>query len=431
MKSKPNNPGQTNFLYQRWEEQLDPKHALYRLANKIDWDSLDGEFESFYSKKGRPAHPVRLMAALLFLKQMYDVSDEDVVAHWPRRPRQNPYWQYFSGIETFQWKFPTEPSDLTHFRERIGKTGADKILKLSIAIHERQALDNEVLVDTTVQEKKIAYPTDARLQKKAIDQCLRIAEKEGLKLRRTYTRTSKTLLRTASPRRTAKQKKTARKATKSLRGIAGRLTREIERTLTAKQIKPYLQDLLNICQVLYQKRGDKHKIYSLHVPEVQCIAKGKAHKRFEFGSKASISVTLGSGIVVGALSFKENIYGGHTLDKVKKQIAELTGEKPKAMIAGRGYRGRKKIGSTEILVPGSQPGASVYRKRQLKKRFRKRAGIEAFISHLKLDHRMGRNYLKGVAGAEINVAVGGRGVQLNEVGKAKCLIFCPFSIEVT
>lgn len=167
MKSSSQNHHQKSFLYQGLAEMLNPEEPLYQLAEKIDWKEIEKEFEKYYINFGRPAKPVRLMVSLLMLKQMYNLGDETVVERWV----QNPYFQYFSGERDFQWKFPVEPSDLVHFRKRIGAEGVEKILGVSVKIHGKESMESEVVVDTTVQEKNITYPTDTKQYRKIIDQC--------------------------------------------------------------------------------------------------------------------------------------------------------------------------------------------------------------------------------------------------------------------
>jgi IS5 family transposase len=155
-------------------------------------------------------------------------------------------------------------------------------------------------------------------------------------------------------------------------------------------------------RVLTQKRDDTNKVYSIHEPEVLCIAKGKEHKPYEFGNKSSFAYTRKSGIIVGAMAVDGNAYDGHTLKPQLMQVRELTGGKIKKAIVDRGYRIKGSIGSIEIVMPKTLKKESYYLKKQREARCRSRAGIEGLISHLKYDHRMRRNYLKGVSGDKIN-----------------------------
>jgi len=400
MKARKKGAGQSQFLMTGLQEMLNPRNPMYRLANVIPWNKFEDEFGSFYSEEGRPAKRIRLMVSLLMLKQMFDFGDETVVEHWV----QNPYWQYFSGEEEFQWRLPVEPSDLVHFRKRIGKKGIEKIFQMSIDLHGKKAKEKEILVDTTVQEKNITYPTDAKLCCKIVARCLKIAKKESIVLRQSYRRTVKKLLLLQRWNRHPKNYKKALKAQRKLKTIAGRLIRELYRKLSKEGLEKYRTDLELFEQILNQKRMDKNKLYSLHEPHVYCMSKGKAHKKYEYGVKSSIAVTKNTGIIVGAMSFERNIYDGHTLPQVIEQTEKLTGKRPEAVIVDRGYKGKKYFGETEILSPNRpKKDVSYSEKRRARKRFRKRAGIEPRIGHLKSDFRLTRNYLKGFIGDQINV----------------------------
>jgi len=382
-------------------DQLNPKHELVILANIIPWDTLEEELAGFYHEKmGRPAKPIRLMVGLMILKQMEDLSDEKVVEAWVA----NPYMQFLCGATQFQWQFPCVSSDLTHFRNRIGEEGIKKILAVSIALHGKEALEKEVTIDTTVQEKNITFPTDAKLHRRIAEKCRKIAAAGEIDLRRSYTRTIKKLMKAQRFASHPRNRKKAKKAQKELKTIAGRLLRELNRKLPKETQELYQSTLELFERVLAQERNSKNKIYSLHEPDVYCMSKGKEHKKYEFGAKASIVTTKNSGIIVGAQSFSENIYDGHTLDTVLNQVKELRGERPEIGICDRGYRGRSKVGDTRIMIPKSPlKRATAYEKQKARKRFRRRAGIEPIIGHLKSDYRLGRNYLKGIAGDAINL----------------------------
>ena len=392
--------GSQTTLFQSLKDLLNPEDSLYKLSNKLPWDKLEKEFAPLYSKIGRPSKPVRLMVSLLLLKQIYNLGDETVVEAWVH----NPYWQYFSGFTTFQWNFPIEPTDLVHFRKRIGEEGLEKIFKLSIDLHGKSSLEKEVVIDTTVQEKNITYPTDVKLHKKIIDKCVKISNSENIVLRQSYKRISKQLVIDQRGNRSSKGKAKAKKSARKLKTIAGRLIRELRRKLSEELLSKHEEDLRLFERVLTQKKGDKNKIYSLHEPKVYCMSKGKPHKRFEFGSKVSITLTKNSGVAVGALNFEENIYDGHTLPEVLEQTKRLTGKEPKVAIVDRGYRGVSTVGKTEIIRPKNpKKNATPYEKTKARKRFRRRAGIEPIIGHLKQDFRLSRNYLKGTKGDMANV----------------------------
>jgi IS5 family transposase len=400
MKGKPLDTSQFNLYRQHLENLVNPKHPLCKLAKRIPWYDLEDHFADLYHHSGRPAKPIRLMLSLLILKQLYNLSDETIVERWV----ENPYFQFFSGESVFQWNFPCHPTDLVYFRKRIGEEGVEKILKVSIALHGKRAKEKEVLVDTTVQEKNITFPTDTKLYKRIIEHCVAIAEKEAIELRQSYRRTTKKLMLAQRFRRHPKNHKKARAAQRKLKTIAGRLLREIERKLSASSLGRYSQQMKIFQQILEQKRNSTNKIYSIHEPHVYCISKGKDHKKYEYGSKASIVVTKNSGIIVGSVHFSKNIYDGHTLPETLKQTTELVGRRPQVAICDRGFRGKSFVDGTKIVIPKA-PGkrSTIYQKQKARKRFRRRAGIEPIIGHLKSDFRLMRNYLKGSLGDSVNL----------------------------
>lgn len=413
MRSRKVQTNQYNFLGDTLGELLNPKHELYLLTNTIDWDYFDREFSIYYSDQGRPAHPIRLMVSLLILKSLYNLSDEKLIEeHW----EMNVYFQYFSGKEHQHWGQPCASSDIVYFRKRIGVSGIEKIFKHSIDLHDQDGQDPNVSIDSTVQEKNITYPTDSKLQKKIIDKCVKIAKEEGIKLRRSYKRTSKQLVRDTYNGTHPKRRKKANAAKRKLVTIAGRLVRELDRKLPIDCSQR--QDLEIFIKVLNQTRKSKHKIYSLHEPEVYCIAKGKAHKKYEYGCKASVVLTQKTGIIVGAMTFKTNVYDGHTLEDVLIQTEKLTGKAPKNAWVDRGYKGKQLVGQTIINMPKPPlKKDNEYQKRKKRKHFRKRAAIEPIIGHLKQDYRVARNYLKGQTGDSINFMMAAAGFNFRKLMK--------------
>jgi len=394
------------------ERFINLNHELCILSKKIDWDSVEEDFSFYYSEIGRPSVPIRRMIGLLLLKHIYNLSDEAIVDRWI----ENPYWQYFSGELIFQIDKPFNPTEFIHFRNRIGKEGAERLLKISVQLFGKEAQEKEVLIDSTVQEKNITYPTDAKLYKRIIDKVNKIAKEEGIVLRQTYTRTLKQLLIDQRFHSHPKRRKKARAALRKIKTIAGRQIRDIERQFTDDQKEKYQELFTILNKITQQKRGDKNKIYSIHEPEVSCIAKGKEAKKFEFGNKSGIVVTKTSKIVVGALAFEGNPYDGHTLEEHLIQTAYLTEKRPKIGIVDRGYKGKKNINGTVIILPSApKKNVTQYQKQKARKRFRARAGIEPIIGHIKHDHGMLRNYLKGAIGNQLNTILAGTGFNLKKM----------------
>ena len=341
------------------------------------------------------------MVSLLILKYIRNLSDENLVEQWS----ENCYYQYLSGEQTFKPKIPCVPTELVAFRKRIGEAGVELILKESIRINKIDAdpQDNNTVVslDTTVQEKNITYPTDDKLYKKIIKRCWKIADEEAIDLRQSYIRVIKRLSFTQRFKKKKNGAREARKANKKIQIIAGRLLRDIARKLPLETLGKYLPDLKLYQIVLSQKRGDSNKIYSLHEPNVKCYSKGKDHKKFEFGSKASIIVDQSTGMILGALNFTETLHDSKTIPEALEQYERLNGTLPKEVFVDRGYRGKSEYRTAKICVP--KPDKNIT-KAQLKKH-RKRAAIEPVIGHLKQDYRLCRNYLKGILGDNINLIV--------------------------
>jgi transposase, IS5 family len=334
------------------------------------------------------------MVSLLILKQLDNLSDESVVS----KLVENPYYQYFSGETQFQWSMPCDPSDLVHFRNRIGSEGFEKIFQLSVKLQGEDAQQKSVSIDTTVQEKNITFPTDLKLAVRIIAKCRAIAQKEKLDLRQSYKRTVKTHMLNQRFKNHPKNKKKALASARKIKTIAGRLVRELERKLPEDSV--WIADLNLFRKVLLQTQKSKDKVYSLHDPEVSCIAKGKDHKKFEFGSKVSFAITNTTNVIVSVVTFKGNPYDGDTLKDALDFHEKIPG---KQATVDRGYRGRKIIDGTLIHTPKPPKASDSSSKKQAARtRFRQRAAIEPIFSHVKHDHRMAKSYLKGFTGDQIN-----------------------------
>ena len=392
---------------------IDLEHQLVLLSHKIDWGYFDKEFEVLYSDQGRPSNPVRLMVGCLLLKRIYNLGDETLAASWVR----DPYMQYFCGMTHFEHNFPFDPSNLVHFRDRIGEEGVEKIFTHSVQLHGSNALEPQVLSDTTVQENNTSFPTDSKLAKKVIEKCNIIAKSAGIKQRQTYVRTSKQLLRDTYNSKHPKRAKKAKGAGKKLKTIAGRLIRELERELSTEQLTTYKQELELYKTVIDQQRLDKNKIYSLHKPFTCCIAKGKAHKQYEFGNKVGLVTTSKTLIITAIKSYKGNPHDSKTIEPLLNQIKSNLNFVPKEVIYDRGGIGQKQIGQTKISTPDSRPlkRDTQYQKKKKRKKFRRRAAIEPVIGHLKTDFRMGKNYLHGSNAPQINAFLAATGWNLKKL----------------
>ena len=407
---------------------VDPTHEMVRLANTIDWQNFECCFEKMWSDtKGRPAIDTRLMVSMHYLKYTYDLSDEDVIEAW----LQNPYWQHLSGMRYFQHKAPFDPSSMSRWRGRVGQAGLEELLAETLrtglklkAIKTSQL--KRINLDTTVEEKHIRYPTDSRLYDRARERLVKTSQKLHIKLRQTYIRVGKNTLKQQGRYAHARQFKRACKCQKKLHTYLGRVIRDIERQLAKKAYRieskmdqallGELHTLLERSKKIHaQQRTDKNKIYSVHAPEVECLSKGKVHKRYEFGVKVSIATTSKGGWHVGAMSLPGNPYDGHTLSQCLDQIEKLSPHQPDHIFTDQGYRGHKvEREGLSIHVDKKRRGRT---SRRLWKWMKRRAAVEPGIGHLKQEHRLNRNRLHGQAGDMANALLSAAGMNFHKLLK--------------
>lgn len=404
---------QLDLFRAHFDQLLNPDHPLVILAQKIDWSRFDAAFADFYSSDmGAPAKATRLLVGLHYLKHAFSESDESLVARWV----ENPYWQYFCGFTTLQHDLPLHPTSMTKWRNRIGGEKLALLLQetIALAVREKQVSPQElqqVNVDTTVQEKNITYPTDSKLAYKAITKLAKAAKRRGVRLRQTYVRVAKIAAIKASRYAHAKQFRRMRGQLRFLRTRLGRMLRDIGRRVSHPDES--LQALLDLCWRLFRQQPNDHqKLYSLEEPEVACISKGKAHKRYEFGQKISIATTNRRNWVLAAMLCPDNPYDGHTLAATLAAVETNSGVRPTAAFVDKGYRGHDYSGEADIHIAGaSNKGVS----RALRKRRRRRSAVEPLIGHMKSDHRMGRCFLKGLLGDAANAALAAAGMNIRKL----------------
>jgi IS5 family transposase len=418
---KPNRTDSQRSLFSfPLEKILDPDHPLVILSSKIDWSQFDDLVDECYTEEGRPGCSTRLMIGLLYLKHAFNESDESIVARWV----ENPYWQFFCGFSEMQHECPINPSSLSRWRKRVGADRLEKMLEVTLQVAMnakllKPAQATQVNVDTTVQEKAIAYPTDARLYHKMRVSLVRQAQKMGIPLRQSYRFVGKRALFKQARYAHARQMKRAARMTRKLKTYLGRVVRDIERKANQHGNplqQRYLQQLLQLAhRLLAQTRTSTNKLYSIHAPEVECIAKGKAHKRYEFGCKASFVTTSKNNWIVGAQALHGNPYDGHTLAGAISQAERLTGQKCQDVMCDQGYRGHNYTGNANVHVVRYIPRKA---KRAFQRLLRRRSAIEPSIGHMKSDHRLDRNQLTGKEGDRINAVLAAVGYNFRKLLRA-------------
>ncbi len=433
-------PATDDFFRSRIDHMIDLRHPLAVLASRMPWQEIEARVAQVFSRKGRagvampdldlfgqqvhrapvasnagrPRVPLRIMIALLYLKHAFNESDEGVVARWADTPR----WQFFSGCAYYEDRQPCDATTLVKFRQLLGEEGVEELLAqtINVAVELKLIKPQEltrVIVDTTVQHKAIAHPTDSRLLETARAKLVEAAKDVGLDLKQTFAKEGKQLSRKAGRYAHARQFKRMRRAIKRQRTIVGRLQREIERKASAigAAVRQALGETLNKAHRIWAQSGQRktvdgqRKLYAWHAPEVDCISKGKAKQPYEFGAKVGIASTLQGNLIVGARAFHGNPYDGHTLNEQLEQATILMQDsqhKPATAFVDLGYRGVDADNpDVHIVHRGKAKRISEQERRQLKRR----QAIEPIIGHLKSDNRMDRCRLKGEQGDRLHAVL--------------------------
>ena len=421
---KPQDSGTQELFRAKLENIINLQHELVRLGGLIDWERLEAHFAPYYGEAGRPGLPIRLVVGLHLLKHIEGLSDEAVCERWER----DPYMQYFCGEEYFQHAFPLERSGMTHFRKRVGDEALEALLQETLAAAYRGGAlsvraTEAVAVDTTVQEKAIAHPTEHGLLLTAIEQLGRQGKRAGLNLRQSYVRVARRAAMKTGRYLHAQQKRRAKRQLKFMRVRLRRLIRDVRRKMqripalserTAKRLETVLDRAWHIAQ---QQRGDKGYLYSWHATEVECISKGKARAPYEFGCKVSIATNLhpakGGHFILQARALHGNPYDGHTLKRALDDVREMVGRSPLRVAVDQGYKGHRLTGHphTAVYITGQRRGVTDKIKRWLKRR----AVVEPIIGHAKNDGLLGRNWLKGRTGDRCNALLVAAGFNLRQL----------------
>ena len=429
--------GQQDMFRSRLDQILDMGHAKVVLAKRIDWPFLSEKLGAVYTDgPGQPPLPTRLMAGLHILKYADNLSDDEVCARW----LENPYYQYVCGEEFFRHRLPLDRSSMTRWRQRMGEERLTALLQESLAAAvktgaAKPADFTRAIVDTTVAEKNVAYPTDAKLMHRARERLVKQAKKAGIDLRQSYTRVGKKALIAHQRYAHAKQYKRANRQLRKLKTFLGRTIRDIKRKIEGDRVleTAFLRPLWLGRRVMTQKKRDPWpKVYALHAPEVECIGKGKAHKPYEFGVKVSVTTTekrcKGGQFAIHAKALPGRPYDGHSLETVIPQIEELTGAVLKRILADAGYRGHNAPGvyKLRVFTAGQKRRVTPAIKRQMKRR----AAVEPVIGHMKNGHRMDRNYLAHQQGDAINPILAAAGYNFRLILKWIRSLWACFSLTI-
>jgi transposase, IS5 family len=420
-----NAPIQRELFRTPLAELVDNGHEMVKLADAIDCKSFEaGLASTFCADNGRPSIPVRTMVALHFLKYTYDMSDAEVLSMWV----ENPYWQYFTGGTFFEHEPPADQSSMSRWRKRLHKSGAEAMLVESIKVGLRKGFIKKsefkhITVDTTVQEKNIRFPTDARLYDRCRERIVAEARKANVVLRQTFARKGKQCLRKHGGYAKARQMERAEKMTRMLKSCLGRVIRDVERKIDVSSHPVIAQLIAQGRRLLAQTRQSTQKLYSIHEPQVECISKGKMHKQYEFGVKVGIASTSRTNWIVGADAYPGNPYDGHTLQAALDQVKRLIGIEPDMTLCDLGYRGNGYAGKSDIQVVNR---FRTTRKRSLVRWWNRRSAVEPVIGHLKSEHRLDRNRLGGTLGDELNPVFAAAGFNLRKLLRAFALLLSLF-----
>jgi IS5 family transposase len=424
---------QDDLFRARLENLVDRRHPLVRLAGLIDWGRFETEFGPLYADAiGRPGLPTRLMVGLHLLKHLDGLSDEAACARY----LDSPYAQLFCGEAHFRHALPLDRSSMTRWRQRIGPERLEVLLAESLAAAQRGGAVEEkhlrrITIDTTVAPKAVTHPTDSKLLQRGIEILARLARRHGVRLRQSYLRVAKRAKREAAKLIHSGRPRQAERQVRHLRTWLGRLFRDIGRKIAGDAVAEdaFAGPLNLIARLLRQRREDRgrDKLYSLHAPEVECIGKGKAQARYEFGVKVSIATTNavapGGQFVLGARALPGNPYDGHTLAAQMAQTERVTGVGIEHAYVDRGYRGYRghDADRARVVLSGQKCGITPTFRRER----RRRNAIEPVIGHMKSDGHLGRNFLLGAEGDATNLilAAAGHNLRLLRAWLAWLLVF--------
>jgi IS5 family transposase len=397
---------------------IDQNDPLIKLGREIDWLNLCEQIGKFYNNSiGRPSTDLRLLISVVMLQIIYKLSDEQVITAWS----QNICFQHFSGICYFAHKRPFDPSTLTRFRARIKQDGFNIIFAETVRIHGPESLESTVIIDSTVMKKYTSFPTDTKLRLDVITKCIQIANHLEIKLDNTYTEevaSNKKTINFTKSTKSVKAKEKKSQCINRIKDIANILLDELEAKAHPETLKDdnFLQTMKNYRKAVNQAKDDKNKIYSIFEPHIACIAKGKTHVKYEFGSKVGFVTGLKKGIILGAVNFNGCPFDGDTILPSLIMSHESLGTSfINEVIGDLGYRGRDEVLGASVITPDNfRKESDLDTKEDIAYKLRRRSSIEPIIGHMKNHFCLGRNMLHGIEGDHINVVSAAIGFNLRK-----------------
>ena len=376
-------------------------HPLAILKNKINWSNIKNECTYKESSRGRKGFGLEFHLGAAILKHTFNFSDDRLA----QAIIETPVHQYFCGFSSFQQNLKINPTTFVKFRKKFGADNFDILFKESITINGEEAVEENVIQDTTVANKDITYPTDSKLALHIYDNLLKIKRDTDIKLKDMYRNDIDDIKRTIRFENNKTNSEKVKKAKKTLNTIVKRMVRDVERNLEKSgYLEEYKDELDLYTRVLNQTKNSKNKIYSLEEVDIYCVAKGKAGVPYEYGFKVGIAIGEENTVILGNHCCKKNIHDSKVAPEVLDHVELMTGTRPKNSFQDRGFAGALDHKGTNMIcldIPSKDISDAL--KEEKRFHFRRRSAVEAIISHLKLYFRLGRDFLKGFEGSNINL----------------------------
>ncbi|MEI8185177.1 MAG: IS5 family transposase [Chlorobiaceae bacterium] len=389
--------------------KLNPENRWVKLADTIPWHVAEKLYaKNFPSKRGAPALTVRMALGSLIIKEKLGLSDMEAVA----QVKENPYLQYFIGLEEYQYDAPFDASMLTHFRKRLKHADVtalqEELLKQHLEQERRKSKDDDededggsgnkgrLIVDATCAPADIAYPTDIGLLNDAREKTEKIIDElcamhpEGISKPRTYRKNARKAFLAVSMKKSLPKRVLQRGIRNQLQYIArnlkhiGDLSEQVP--LTVLSVRLY-RDLLVVSE-LYRQHLEMHRsgsksirdrLVSISQPHVRPIVRGKAAAKTEFGMKLSISVVDGMSMLE-RMSWNAYNEGGDLVRDIER-YHERYGYYPESVHADKIYRTLanrmwcKERGIRLSGVPLGRPPKDIEKNRARRRQIREDEGI--------------------------------------------------------